>query len=191
VQTGSIRVIRLNVAADVRGSWFSVRSSAHRALLIALCFGLIGFRPAVAADEVLHKRAPEFIRTDLKNQKLDLNGYRGKVVLLNFWATWCGPCRVEMPRFVEWQKKYGPRGLRVVGISMDDSSEPVRAMYQKLNLNYRVAMGDETLGEMYGGILGLPVTFLIDRHGEVIAKFQGQTDMNKMELKMQSLLRGQ
>ena len=93
-----------------------------------------------------------------------------------------------MPRFVEWQKRYGARGLQVVGISMDDAPEGVRRLYVKLKLNYPVAMGDESLGELYGGILGLPVTFLIDTHGEVIAKYQGETDLNKVEAQVQSLL---
>jgi cytochrome c biogenesis protein CcmG/thiol:disulfide interchange protein DsbE len=201
VQIGLTRVIQLNAAAermvsrniaaarlfrDIPG--FVVRRRALRTLLAALCVVASGIRPAIAADGLVDKRAPEFVRTDLNHRRLDLKAYRGKVVLLSFWATWCGPCLVEMPRFVEWQKNYGPRGLQVVGISMDDGPAPVRNLYRRLKLNYPVAMGDESLGELYGGILGLPVTFLIDRHGEVIAKFQGETDLNTVEMQVQSLL---
>jgi thiol-disulfide isomerase/thioredoxin len=124
----------------------------------------------------------------LNHRKLDLKAYRGKVVLLNFWATWCAPCQVEMPRFVAWQKEYGPRGLQIIGISMDDDPTLVRSVYRKLHLNYPVAMGDATLGELYGGVLGLPVTFLIDRNGEVRARYEGQTDLGKIDLQLQSLL---
>jgi thiol-disulfide isomerase/thioredoxin len=154
----------------------------------AICLVASAALPALAADTLIHKKAPEFVRTGLDHRKLDLNAYRGKVVLLNFWATWCAPCQVEMPRFVAWQKEYGPRGLQIIGISMDDDPALVRGLYHKLHLNYPVAMGDAPLGELYGGVLGLPVTFLIDRNGEVRAKFEGQTDLGKMKLQWQSLL---
>lgn len=199
--TGLIRVIRLNTVADQgvsreiavgprvsHGSVFALRRRALRVLLAALCLVASGIRPTFAADGLVYKRAPEFVRTDLNHKKMDLKAYRGKVVLLNFWATWCAPCLLEMPKFVVWQTKYGPRGLQVVGISMDDDPAPVRSLYGKLKLNYPIAMGDESLGELYGGILGLPVTFLIDRHGEVRAKFQGETDLNNVEMQVQSLL---
>ena len=145
---------------------------------------------AFAATTLVHKKAPEFVRTDLDHKRLDLNAYRGEVVLLNFWATWCAPCQVEMPSFVAWQRKYGPRGLQVIGVSMDDDPALVRAAYRKLKLNYPVAMGDVKLGDLYGGVLGLPMTFLIDRHGEIRAEFQGETDLNKIESQLQSLLPG-
>jgi thiol-disulfide isomerase/thioredoxin len=127
---------------------------------------------------------------DLDHKRLDLNTYRGKVVLLNLWATWCAPCQVEMPSFVAWQKTYGPQGLQVIGISMDDDPALVRSMNGKLKLNYPVVMGDVKLGDLYGGVLGLPITFLIDRHGVIQAEFQGEPDMNKIEKQMQSLLSG-
>jgi cytochrome c biogenesis protein CcmG/thiol:disulfide interchange protein DsbE len=100
--------------------------------------------------------APNFSRVDLDQRNVDLTAYRGKVVVLNFWATWCAPCLTEMPPFVEWQQEYGARGLQVIGISMDDEVPPVRAAFQKYRLNFPVVMGDEKLREMYGGILGLP-----------------------------------
>jgi thiol-disulfide isomerase/thioredoxin len=125
---------------------------------------------------------------DLNGKRVDLHAYRGKVVLLDFWATWCAPCQLEMPRFVAWQKQYGPRGLRVIGISMDDDPELARKLYKKLRLNYPVMMGNEKVGELYGGVLGLPVTFLIDSRGEVRAQFQGETDLNAMEEQLKALL---
>ena len=93
-----------------------------------------------------------------------------------------------MPRFVAWQSLYGPRGLQVVGISMDDDPAPVRKAYEQLKLNYPVAMGDEGLGELYGGVLGLPVTYLIDNRGVIQAKFQGETDLNTIEAQIKTLL---
>jgi cytochrome c biogenesis protein CcmG/thiol:disulfide interchange protein DsbE len=129
-----------------------------------------------------------FVRTDLQHRKLDLKAYRGKVVLLNFWATWCAPCQLEMPRFVSWQSKYGARGLRIIGISMDDDPALAREAYSKLKLNYPVVMGDAKLGERYGGVLGLPVTYLIDRRGRIRAEYQGETDLNAIETELRLLL---
>ncbi len=132
--------------------------------------------------------APSFSRADLNHRQVKLTAYRGKVVLLNFWATWCAPCLTEIPRFAEWQREYGGRGLQVIGISMDDEKQPVRIAYQKYGLNYPVVMGDEKLGEMYGGILGLPVTFLIGRNGKIRFVHQGAADLKTIESEIQSLL---
>lgn len=156
-------------------------------LLVTAVLLANGIHPAFAAKSLLHKKAPRFVRTDLEHKRLDLGAYRGKVVLLNFWATWCAPCKVEMPRFVQWQNKYGPRGLQIIGISMDDDPALVHKAYGELRLNYPVVMGDEKLGELYGGILGLPVTFLIDSHGQIRAEYRGETDLNKVEMQLQSL----
>jgi peroxiredoxin len=93
-----------------------------------------------------------------------------------------------MPRFAAWQKQYGPQGLQILGVSMDDEPDGVRKTVAKLRLNYPVVMGDERLGTLYGGILGLPVTFLIDRQGRVSARFQGEADLNGMEDQIKQLL---
>ncbi len=157
-------------------------------LLLGMSFGIYGTHTAFAAESMLHKQAPEFVLRDLNHKRLDLKAYRGKVVLLNFWATWCAPCQLEMPRFVSWQSQYGSRGLQVIGISMDDDPAPVRNLCAKLNMNYPVAMGDEKIGELYGRVLGLPVTYLIDSNGEVRAEFRGETDLSAIEKKIKMLL---
>jgi len=156
--------------------------------LLGACFGAGATQGVFAASSLLRKTAPEFVRTGLNHQRVDLKAYRGKVVLLDFWATWCAPCQVEMPRFATWQSQYGPRGLQVIGISMDDDPADALRVVRKLRLNYPVAMGDEKLGELYGGVLGLPLTFLIDSKGVVRAEFQGETDLNVMEKQLQALL---
>jgi peroxiredoxin len=143
----------------------------------------------VATTSLLHKQAPQFVRTDLENRKLDLSAYRGKVVLLDFWATWCASCQIEMPRFVAWQSQFGQRGLQIIGISMDDDPALARKRYKKMKLNYPVAMGDEKLGQLYGGVLGLPLTYLIDRQGNVKARFRGEADLNSIEEQFTPLLR--
>src|SRR5580698_5148091 len=133
--------------------------------------------------------APNFSMQDVDGKPLALANYGGKVVLLDFWATWCVPCRSEIPHFVEFQKNYAAQGFQVVGISMDDGPEPVRKFYQQFKMNYPVAMGTTQLAESYGGILGLPVTFLIGRDGKIAAKYVGLTDTATIQQKVESLLK--
>ena len=158
-------------------------------LLLYFCVGMSTAQAPVATTSLLHKEAPEFVRIDLQHRKLDLHAYRGKVVLLDFWATWCASCLLEMPRFVAWQTQYGPRGLQIVGISMDDDPALARKLYKKMKLNYPVAMGDEKLGLLYGGVLGLPLTYLIDAQGTVQAEFRDETDVKLIEEQIKPLLR--
>jgi peroxiredoxin len=132
--------------------------------------------------------APDFSLPDLTGQKLDLSSYRGKVVLLDFWATWCDPCREEIPHFVELQSKYGDRGLQIIGVSMDDGPEPVRDFCQRFKMNYPVVMGNAKTGELYGGVLGLPIAFLIGRDGRISARHIGRTDISVFEKEIVSLL---
>ncbi|MGA7295151.1 MAG: TlpA disulfide reductase family protein [Terriglobales bacterium] len=135
--------------------------------------------------------APDFSLPDLSGQKLTLSSYRGKVVLLDFWATWCDPCRDEIPRFVDLQNKYGAQGLQIIGVSMDDGPEPVREFYQRYKMNYPVVMGDAKTGELYGGILGLPIAFLIGRDGRIIKKHIGATNISILETEITDLLHEQ
>jgi cytochrome c biogenesis protein CcmG, thiol:disulfide interchange protein DsbE len=167
----------------------ALRCHLPLALVAITCLTATCAPVASAADPLVHKPAPTFVRTGLDHKPLDLRAYRGKVVLLNFWATWCAPCQVEMPHFVDWQRTYGSRGLQIIGISMDDDPAPVRNLYQKLHLNYPVAMGDARLGMLYGGVLGLPVTFLIDRSGNIQAEFQGETSLRQIESTFRPMLK--
>ena len=132
--------------------------------------------------------APDFTVTDIDGHKLALSDYKGKVVLLDFWATWCTPCRSEIPHFVEMQNKYGPQGFQVIGISMDDDAKPVREFYQQYKLNYPVAVGDDKLAEQFGGVLGLPVNFIIDREGRIHSRYLGATDVTVFDGAVSSLL---
>jgi len=147
--------------------------------------------PAVRAqtkDEGNHPLAPAFSLTDITGQPLKLNDYQGKVVVLDFWATWCGPCRIEIPGFIELQKRYASQGFTMIGISMDTSPEPVVDFYKEFHMNYPVAVGNDRLGELYGGMGGLPTTFVIGRDGRIYAKHEGATDPAVFETEIKELL---
>jgi cytochrome c biogenesis protein CcmG/thiol:disulfide interchange protein DsbE len=160
--------------------------AAFCCLALALCVSA----GAASENSLLHKSAPAIVGRDLAGRTVSLRAYRGKVVLLNFWATWCAPCQVELPRFAAWQRKYGPEGLQVIGIAMDDAPGPVRARVRRLGLGFPVMMGDAAIGTRYGGVLGLPVTFLIARDGTAAARFAGETSLEEMEKEIQGLLAG-
>ena len=124
----------------------------------------------------------------LDGTPLRLSSYRGKVVLLDFWATWCDPCREETPHFVELQREYADRGLQIIGVSMDDTPDPVRDFYQQFHMNYPVVMGDARTGEAYGGVLGLPIAFLLDREGLIVVKHMGPRQAQTFDLEIAALL---
>jgi len=131
--------------------------------------------------------APDFSLIDLSGRALRLSDYRGKVVILDFWATWCEPCKQEIPHLVELQNKYAAQGLQVLGVSMDDSEPPVREFQQQFKMNYPVAVGTSKLADQYGGVLGLPITFLIDRQGRIVARHIGATNPSVFEAEIQKL----
>jgi thiol-disulfide isomerase/thioredoxin len=132
--------------------------------------------------------APDFTRTDVEGRPVSLSRYRGKVVLLNFWATWCPPCLDEIPTFSRWQQAYGAEGLQVIGVSLDDDSAPVRRAVGQFHVVYPVMMSDEELVELYGGVLGLPLSFVIDPSGRIVARYQGKADLAKLEKQLKALL---
>ena len=118
--------------------------------------------------------APDFTLEKLDGGNLKLSDLRGKAVLLNFWATWCGPCKIETPWLVEMQNQYGAQGLQVVGVAMDDSGKDEIAKFAKdMGVNYPVLLGKEAVGDEYGGVPGLPESFFIGRDGKIVDKIIG------------------
>jgi peroxiredoxin len=123
----------------------------------------------VKADQD-RKPAPEFALKDADGKTVHLADYKGKVVLLDFFATWCGPCKIEIPWFMEMERKNKDRGLAVLGVSMDDEGwEVVKPFLSDLGVNYRVVIGNDSTAQLYGGVDALPTTFLIDRNGKIAA----------------------
>jgi cytochrome c biogenesis protein CcmG/thiol:disulfide interchange protein DsbE len=120
------------------------------------------------------KLAPDFTLRDVNGQPVQLSSLRGKVVLLNFWATWCRPCTVEVPWFVEFERGYSDRGLVVLGVSLDEEGwEVVKPFAREHGINYRLVIGDDKVASLFGGVDSLPTTFLIDRDGRIAATHTG------------------
>jgi cytochrome c biogenesis protein CcmG/thiol:disulfide interchange protein DsbE len=134
--------------------------------------------------------APDFALTDAQGARVSLSDYKGKVVLLNFWATWCPPCKVEIPWFEEFESKYKGSGFAVLGVSMDDDGwTSVRPFMQQKKINYRIMIGDNATSSKYGGIDSLPETLLIDRDGKIAATHLGLTSKSNYEGEIVELLK--
>jgi thiol-disulfide isomerase/thioredoxin len=135
---------------------------------------------------------PELTLKDLDGKDVSLSEYKGKVVLINFWATWCEPCRVEIPWLIEMQKKYGPRGFVLLGIALDEEGKSAVAPFvakerfevngQKLPMSYQILIGNDEAADKFGGLFGYPTSVLISRDGKQIKRVTGiisEDEMNK------------
>lgn len=135
------------------------------------------------------KLASSWELQDLDGKTVHSSDFKGKVVVLDFWATWCPPCRAEIPGFIELQKKYQAQGLAVIGVSVDQASaDTVKAFAEKLRINYPVVLTDTKIIDDYGGINGLPMTFVIDRSGRIVKQHLGFTEKSVIESEIKSLL---
>ena len=133
--------------------------------------------------------APDFNLKDVHNEDVKLSEFKGKVVLLNFWATWCGPCKIEMPWFVEFQREYKDRGFSVIAVSMDEEGwDIVRPFTEDLKLNFPVVIGDDQIADGFGGVAALPTTFIIDKQGRIAATHQGLVSKGDYADEIESLL---
>ena len=177
MQSGVKLVLAIILAAVVIGGLYSYNHFRHAR--------------SASASTNQRREAPDFTLPSIDSGQLRLSSYRGKVVLLDFWATWCVPCREETPHFVELQKKYGDRGLQIIGVSMDDSPDPVRSFYEQFHINYPVVVGTAETGSAYGGVLGLPIAYLIDRDGRIYSKHMGATEASVFEQDITTLLQAQ
>jgi peroxiredoxin len=148
---------------------------------------------SVKADSVkpeqTRKAAPEFALKDANGETVHLADYRGKVVLLDFWATWCGPCKIEIPWFMEFEQQLKDRGFAVVGVSMDeDGWKVVKPYIQQYKVNYRILLGNDQVGEIYGGVESLPTTFIIDRQGKIASVHIGLSGKDEFKNAITQLL---
>jgi thiol-disulfide isomerase/thioredoxin len=153
--------------------------------------------PATAAKDA-GKPAPDFTLKDLDGKDLSLSEYKGKVVLVNFWATWCEPCRFEIPWLIEMQQKYGPKGFTVLGVAMDDEGRSIVAPWvqkerfdvngTKSQMNYPIVIGNDAAADKFGGLLGYPTSVLISRDGKQIKRITGLISYDEISKTIESQL---
>jgi peroxiredoxin len=165
------------------------------ALGAALAFssGCSGSKP-VQAENVKaqneRKPAPDFALKDADGKTVRLSDYRGKVVLVNFWATWCGPCKIEIPWFMDFERSHKDKGFAVIGVSMDEEGwDVVKPYVNRMAINYRIVLGDDNVAQSFGGVDALPTTLLIDREGRVAAVHVGVAAKSDFENGIEELLK--
>ena len=156
------------------------------ASLLSGCRSSSTVRTASVADR---KAAANFALADANGAPVKLSDYMGKVVLLNFWATWCGPCKVEIPWFIEFEKTYKDRGFVTLGVSMDDDGwKAVKPFMAQRAINYSVMVANDPVAELFGGIDSLPTTFLIDREGRIASRHFGLVSRRDYEAEILKLI---
>ncbi len=167
---------------------FPILALAAAALIAVSCSSSSNEPAARLRPAVERRNAPDFALKDENGKTVHLSDYRGKVVLLNFWATWCDPCRIEIPWFVDFERRMKGQGFAVVGVSMDeDGWKAVKPFLSELSVNYRVLLGDDSVSQMYGGIDSLPTTFIIDRDGKIAATHIGLVSKSRYENDLKQL----
>jgi len=160
------------------------RAAAQR--ICETCGGFIARQVAYTGHD--RKAAPNFTLTDASGRRVRLSDYKGKVVLLDFWATWCHGCKTEIPWFMEFQDRYKRSGLEVIGVSMDGEGwKAVKPFIEQHPFNYAIVVGDDALAKRYG-LDSMPMTLLIDRTGKIAAAHVGMVDKGSFEKELQALL---
>jgi thiol-disulfide isomerase/thioredoxin len=131
-----------------------------------------------------------FTLKDINNKDVKLSDLKGKVILLDFWATWCGPCKLEIPWFIEFQNRFGPQGLQVVGVSVDDTLDKLKPYVASMKMNYIVlqGLGHDDMQDAFGPIWGIPVTLIISRDGKICSKHTGMSSKESFEKEIKALL---
>jgi cytochrome c biogenesis protein CcmG/thiol:disulfide interchange protein DsbE len=144
---------------------------------------------AVPTPQEQRKEAPDFTLTDATGQPITLSTYKGKVVLLDFWATWCGGCKVEIPWYVEFDRKYRDKGLAVIGVSMDAKGmNIVKPFLAQRKIEYPIVIGNDRLAKRFN-LTSMPMTLLIDRDGKIAVSHIGIVDKNNFESQIRTLLK--
>lgn len=161
-----------------------------RASAIAICATLLIVVNRPTTHHLSHPyQAPEFELLDLNGNPVHLSSFRGKAVVLNFWASWCAPCRREMPWFIDFQKEYGPQGLQIIGVSMDEGGrDAIVPLVRRMGVDYVVLLGDDHVSSLYGGLQILPTTYYIAPDGSVRAFVRGVISKTEVERDIREVL---
>lgn len=165
-------------------SFFAPRRFFPLMLCAFFCYGVM------FADQAHGVSMPTFhLESVTDGKKVASGSFKDKVVLVTFWATWCPPCRMEIPGLIALQKKYGDKGFTVLGLTVDQGPrEMVHKFMRKENINYPVLRATPELGRAFGGVVGIPTSFLVDRKGEVVKRFEGFVEHTVVEEKIKDLL---
>jgi thiol-disulfide isomerase/thioredoxin len=164
-----------SISSTARMSGFHNLGLAALFALAFLAWGISSLRPlfrSISDSSIASSPAPAWKLKDLDGKLVKSSDFLGKVVILDFWATWCAPCKVEIPGFIALQKQYGEQGLVVIGVSLDNEPAVVRRFMADFGMNYRVVLGDLMLLQAFGGT-AIPTTVIIDRAGDIAAAARG------------------
>lgn len=139
--------------------------------------------------EVVYRPAPDFSLLDINGNEITLSNFKGNVVILDFWATWCPPCKAEIPHFIELQNEYRDEGLKIIGVSLDWNAERILGSFAEENgINYTLLIGNDDVTDLYGGIMSIPTTFVIDRDGGIRKRYIGYKEKEVFEKDVKELL---
>jgi peroxiredoxin len=200
IVTGIVLVVLATFAWAGWANWESRKQAAEKRMAEASQAELVEARDAQEAlNPLVGKTAPAFSLEDLGGKKVSLADYKGKAVLINFWATWCGPCKIETPWLVDLRNQYAGKGFEILGVSTDeidrtdtkmfgDEKKEISDFVQKMHMPYPVLIQGDTISKPYGGLDAMPTSFFVDRTGKIVAATMGISSKDDIETNIKKAL---
>lgn len=201
IVTGIVLLILATFAWAGWANWQYRKQAAEKRLAKMSQAELVEAGDAQAAlNPLIGRPAPQFSLEDLSGKKVSLADYKGKALLINFWATWCGPCKVETPWLVDLRNQYASKGFEILGVSTDDidrgdpkmfgqEKKEISDFVQKMHMPYPVLIDGDSLSKPYGGLDAMPTSFFVDRNGKIVAATMGITSKNDIESNIEKALK--